>query len=111
MCADRGFAATETGSVGARRLRNRILALLACLRHPSPPPLLVVEEIENGLDPQTINLLVEELRAAINAKKTQGSWDTTPNLRHQSVARFQPDRRQSGPIRIPRPRSAVAVNA
>ncbi len=49
----------------------RILALLACLRHPSPPPLLVVEEIENGLDPRTINLLVEELRAAMNAKKTQ----------------------------------------
>ena len=49
----------------------RILALLACLRHPSPPPLLVVEEIENGLDPRTINLLVEELRAAMNERKTQ----------------------------------------
>ena len=49
----------------------RILALLACLRHPDPPPLLVVEEIENGLDPRTINLLVEELRAAMNAKQTQ----------------------------------------
>jgi predicted ATPase len=49
----------------------RILALLACLRHPDPPPLLVVEEIENGLDPRTIHLLVEEFRAAIDAKKTQ----------------------------------------
>ncbi|MGP0062801.1 MAG: AAA family ATPase [Isosphaeraceae bacterium] len=49
----------------------RILALLACLRHPDPPPLLVVEEIENGLDPRTIHLLVEEFRAAIAAKKTQ----------------------------------------
>ena len=49
----------------------RILALLACLRHPYPPPLLVVEEVENGLDPRTINLLVEEFRAAINEKKTQ----------------------------------------
>ena len=38
----------------------RILALLACLRHPDPPPLLVVEEVENGLDPRTIHLLVEE---------------------------------------------------
>ena len=28
----------------------RVLALLAVLRHPSPPPLVVVEEIENGLD-------------------------------------------------------------
>ena len=49
----------------------RILALLACLRHPDPPPLLVVEEIENDLDPRTIHLLVEEFRAAIAAKKTQ----------------------------------------
>jgi predicted ATPase len=49
----------------------RILALLACLRHPDPPPLLVVEEIENGLDPRTIQLLVEEFRAAIHARKTQ----------------------------------------
>ncbi len=49
----------------------RILALLACLRHPDPPPLLVVEEIENGLDPRAIHLLVEEFRAAIDAKKTQ----------------------------------------
>ena len=49
----------------------RILALLACLRHPDPPPLLVVEEIENGLDPRTIHLLVEEFRAAIAAEKTQ----------------------------------------
>src|SRR5262249_9038060 len=48
----------------------RILALLACLRHPDPPPPLVVEEIENGLDPRTIHLLVEEFRAAIHAKKT-----------------------------------------
>ncbi|MHB1559593.1 MAG: AAA family ATPase [Isosphaeraceae bacterium] len=49
----------------------RILALLACLRHPDPPPLLVVEEIENGLDPRAIHLLVQEFRAAIDAKKTQ----------------------------------------
>lgn len=49
----------------------RVLALLACLRHPDPPPLLVVEEIENGLDPRTLHLLVEEFRAAIAARKTQ----------------------------------------
>jgi predicted ATPase len=49
----------------------RILAILACLRHPDPPPLLVIEEIENGLDPRTIHLLVEEFRATIHAKKTQ----------------------------------------
>jgi predicted ATPase len=49
----------------------RILAILACLRHPDPPPLLVIEEVENGLDPRMIHLLVEEFRAAIAAKKTQ----------------------------------------
>ena len=49
----------------------RILALLACLRHPDPPPLLVVEEIENGLDPRTLHLIVEEIRAAITTGTTQ----------------------------------------
>jgi predicted ATPase len=49
----------------------RILALLACLRHPDPPPLLVVEEIENGLDPRTLQLLVSEIQEAINAGRTQ----------------------------------------
>jgi predicted ATPase len=49
----------------------RILALVACLRHPDPPPLLVVEEVENGLDPRTISHLVEEIRAAIDEGKTQ----------------------------------------
>jgi predicted ATPase len=49
----------------------RVLAILACLRHPDPPPLLVVEEVENGLDPRTVHLLVEEIRAAIEAKTTQ----------------------------------------
>jgi predicted ATPase len=49
----------------------RILALLACLRHPDPPPLLVIEEVENGLDPRTVHLLVEEFRAALATKKTQ----------------------------------------
>jgi predicted ATPase len=49
----------------------RVLALLACLRHPDPPPLLVVEEIENGLDPRTLHLIVEEIRAAVLAGTTQ----------------------------------------
>jgi predicted ATPase len=49
----------------------RILAILACLRHPKPPRLLVIEEIENGLDPRTLHLLVEEIRAAIERGKTQ----------------------------------------
>jgi predicted ATPase len=33
--------------------------------------LLVVEEIENGLDPRTMHLLVEEFRASMEAKTTQ----------------------------------------
>lgn len=49
----------------------RVAALLACLRHPTPPPLLIVEEIENGLDPRSLHLVVEEIRSAITAKTTQ----------------------------------------
>src|SRR6185503_6647490 len=30
----------------------RFVAILALLRHPKPPPLIVIEEIENGLDPR-----------------------------------------------------------
>ena len=40
----------------------RILALLSVLRHPKPPPVIIIEEIENGLDPRTIHLLVDEIR-------------------------------------------------
>jgi predicted ATPase len=43
----------------------RILALLAVLRHPDPPSLLVIEELENGLDPRTLNLVVEEIRRVV----------------------------------------------
>ena len=49
----------------------RVLALLATLRHPQPPPLVVVEEIENGLDPRSIHLLVEEIRTAVLSDVTQ----------------------------------------
>ena len=49
----------------------RVLALLALLRHPKPPPLIVVEEIENGLDPRSIHLIVEEIRTAILSGVTQ----------------------------------------
>lgn len=49
----------------------RMLALLALLRHPNPPPLIVVEEIENGLDPRSIHLIVEEIRSAVLGGVTQ----------------------------------------
>ncbi|MDR0704825.1 MAG: AAA family ATPase [Planctomycetaceae bacterium] len=40
----------------------RILTFLALLNSETPPPVLFIEEIENGLDPRTLNLLVEEFR-------------------------------------------------
>lgn len=49
----------------------RFLALLACLRHPNPPPLLVIEELENGLDPRTMHLIVEEIRSALDTGRMQ----------------------------------------
>lgn len=49
----------------------RILAFLALLRHPSPPPLIVIEEIENGLDPRTIHLLIDEIRTLIESGRSQ----------------------------------------
>ena len=49
----------------------RVIALLALLRHPEPPSLVVVEEIENGLDPRTIHLLVDEIRNTVESGRTQ----------------------------------------
>lgn len=49
----------------------RMLALLALLRHPEPPPLILVEEIENGLDPRSVHLIVEEIRTAVLSGHTQ----------------------------------------
>jgi predicted ATPase len=49
----------------------RILALLAVLRHPDPPPLIVVEEIENGLDPRTIHMLLDEVREVVQRGRSQ----------------------------------------
>lgn len=49
----------------------RILALLAILRHPSPPSLIVIEEIENGLDPRTVNLVVDEINNLVQQGRSQ----------------------------------------
>jgi len=49
----------------------RVLALLAVLRNPDPPPLIVVEEVENGLDPRTIHLLLDEIRSTVQAGQSQ----------------------------------------
>ena len=49
----------------------RILALLALFRHPDPPPLIVIEEIENGLDPRTIHLVVDEIQDVVESGRSQ----------------------------------------
>lgn len=45
----------------------RLLALLAALRHPRGPEVLVVDELENGLDPRAIGFVVEEIREAVES--------------------------------------------
>lgn len=49
----------------------RLVGILALLRHPKPPPVIVIEEIENGLDPRTLSLIVDEIRNALEIGKTQ----------------------------------------
>lgn len=49
----------------------RILALLSLFDTPKPPSVLFVDEIENGLDPRTIGLLLNEIRNETTAGKMQ----------------------------------------
>ncbi|MEZ4527959.1 MAG: ATP-binding protein [Desulfobacterales bacterium] len=49
----------------------RVICLLAVLRHPEPPSVVIIEEIENGLDPQTVHLIIEELRYFVESGKGQ----------------------------------------
>ena len=49
----------------------RVLALLALFRHPDPPSLIVIEEIENGLDPRSVHLIVEEIRDVVESGRSQ----------------------------------------
>lgn len=49
----------------------RILTILTALRHPSPPSVLFIEELENGLDPRALGFLVDEIKYAIEAETTQ----------------------------------------
>ncbi len=49
----------------------RLLALLALFRHPEPPKLIVIEEIENGLDPRSVQLIVEEIRRVTESGHSQ----------------------------------------
>ncbi len=45
----------------------RIISLLAVLRHPTPPSVVFIEELENGLDPRTIHLVIEEIRSFLQS--------------------------------------------
>lgn len=49
----------------------RALALLALFRHPQPPQLIIIEEIENGLDPRTVHLVLEEIRNLVESGASQ----------------------------------------
>jgi len=49
----------------------RILALLALLRDPEGPQLIAIDEIENGLDPRTVHLLLNEIEAATENRVAQ----------------------------------------
>ncbi|MGH8017628.1 MAG: AAA family ATPase [Opitutaceae bacterium] len=49
----------------------RLVALLCLLRDPSPPSLIVIEELENGLDPRTVALVIDEIRRAVETERTQ----------------------------------------
>lgn len=49
----------------------RIATFLALMRHPTPPPLIVIEEVENGLDPRTVHLIIDEIRNAVESGRTQ----------------------------------------
>ena len=49
----------------------RALPLVATLLDPDPPPVVFIEEIENGLDPRTIGLMVDLLKGATASGRIQ----------------------------------------
>jgi predicted ATPase len=49
----------------------RILAMLTVFNNPNPPTLIMIDEIENGLDPRTISLLLDEVKIALYARNIQ----------------------------------------
>lgn len=49
----------------------RVLPLIATLLDPDPPPVVFIEEVENGLDPRTVGLVVDLMRAAAQSGRTQ----------------------------------------
>lgn len=70
-----GLRLTENhldSAVTASRISDgtlRFLQLLAILRHPEPPPLIMIEEPELGLHPDAISIVADELMEA--SERTQ----------------------------------------
>ena len=65
---ERGLASPvylEDASFGTVRL----LALMTALHEPDPPPFTAIEEVDHGLHPYALDVLVDRLRAA--SKRTQ----------------------------------------
>lgn len=71
-----GGAQTVVVQLGERGLSNpidladasfgtvRLLSLLTMLHHPSPPPFIAIEEVDHGLHPYALDVLIDALRAA-----------------------------------------------
>lgn len=49
----------------------RVLPLIATLLDPDPPPVVFIEEVENGLDPRTVGLVVDLMRSAAQSGRSQ----------------------------------------
>lgn len=49
----------------------RVLPLIATLLDPDPPPVVFIEEVENGLDPRTVGLVVDLMRSAAKSGCSQ----------------------------------------
>jgi predicted ATPase len=49
----------------------RVLPLITTLLDPDPPPVVFIEEVENGLDPRTVGLVVDLMRAAAQSGRSQ----------------------------------------
>lgn len=49
----------------------RVLPLIAALLDPDPSPVLFIEEVENGLDPRTVGLVVDLMKAVANSGRSQ----------------------------------------
>lgn len=54
----------------------RILAILSVLRHPEPAPVVIIEELENGLDPRTIHVVINEIRRFVKQTGSQVIFTT-----------------------------------